>query len=184
MKTFQKILNWACVIGAIIIFITVKQVQKFENLPKPEDYKIDLSYFQGRIYPAKRIEPGTFAIKQFDFEEIKNWGKDAIMTFDFYFKKGGDKEGIILKVWRPDPETNSVFQYSEKIFKTPHLATLIEQTENKIINVAQIRMYGFDINTLIVLSFFSVMILFITPVSYFIIKRQKEKVSLPKTSKV
>lgn len=172
----RKWWNPGVFIGLVIIVITVQKVHNFWKLPELEDYKVDLSYFQGRIYPAERIEPGTFAIKQFDFEEIRNWGKDAIMTFGFYYKDS-NKKGIVFKVWRPDIETDYVFQYSEKIFKTSNTITSLERDGN-IFYASQRRDEGWTFIPFVIFSMLSGVLIFFRVAFYFSGKKEKDKTTL------
>lgn len=79
-------------------------------------YTINLSEFSGRVLPAKEVQPGTFLIKR-QFGEVKQWGKDAILTVEKLY----DIDGVVLKAWRPDPITFGLFQYAEKdsVFSLP-----------------------------------------------------------------
>lgn len=77
---------------------------KIDQLPVPKE--IVLPNFKGRILPLREITPGTFTINK-PFAEVESWGKDAIMAF-------AENGSLIIQVWRPDPDTDGVFQYAVK----------------------------------------------------------------------
>lgn len=113
----RNILGTLFLVLALLTLIagTIFSVSAFTQ-PRPEDYKIDLSDFPGRILPPSEVETGTFTI-QIPFEEIQT--KDAIMTWE---TSPDDEIGLdhcLIKVWRPDSLTSGIFQYSEKLFVLP-----------------------------------------------------------------
>lgn len=150
------------ILGLFIIIITAKLIYDYEKIPRPEDYKIDVSYFQGRIFPKNYVEPGTFAIKGIDFEEIKTWGKDAIMTFGMhYISSYSHTRHFALKVWRPDSETTNVFQYTEKIFRAPN-TIISSRLEGNIIYISCAKEHKDYLTILFIFSMLSLCIIICT----------------------
>lgn len=86
------------------IFVIRPLIDTINNPPEPVVI-LSIPDFEGRVLPYWQVNPGTFTIRR-PFDEALGWGKDSIMAFGFR----------TVRIWRPDPETSSVFQYSAKSF--------------------------------------------------------------------
>jgi hypothetical protein len=106
---------------------------KAEGRRLPQDYEINLreimGNYEGRIFSANQVQPGTFAIIK-DFEEAKSWGKDAIMYPRPLIR------GVELSAYRPDSQTSGTFEKAIKKIEIP------DSVWNDHFAVGQIERYG------------------------------------------
>jgi len=105
-------------LGLILLIVFPHTIYKMYQLPPPDPYEIDVSYFKGRILPAAEVNPGTFTIRK-PFEEIN--GENAILTFEKVNTDNseGNSEAVKLRAWEPDPVTEGVKWYGEKEIPIP-----------------------------------------------------------------
>jgi hypothetical protein len=65
---------------------------------KAETAKLE---FSGTTYESSQVQPGTFAILR-PWEEVKTWGKEAILSYDF-------NNGFRCIAWMPNEKTPGTF---------------------------------------------------------------------------
>lgn len=111
---------------AICIICLIFSINSYLSYTPPEPpapYYIDLSQFQGRIYQASQIKPGTFTLppdNQQTFDQALAWGTDAILSYYFSgYLYDSHNNYLTIEIWKPDPLTTGTFQYVQKKFINP-----------------------------------------------------------------
>lgn len=96
-------------------------VSDYRKAPVTKEVNVtNLTYFTGRILPIDQIKPGTFTVIK-PFKDIN--GPDTILAFGA--RTNGAHQDLVMRVWKPDPQTAGVFQYGERSIQ---IETLIEWT--------------------------------------------------------
>ena len=111
--SYKKSFIVSFVLATLILVSTVVVCIIGLVLPTPQPHKIDLAYFSGEILPINKVHPGTFRLMNVKYEEIKNWGKNSVLSFSANYHT------ITLRAWRQDPERSFAVNYVYKTFPIP-----------------------------------------------------------------
>lgn len=95
-------------LATLFIFRLIDIRIEWMKLKLPPNFQFQLPNFNGRIFPAYKVQPGTFTISA-DFLEVESWGPESILTFDLLCYEN-TRSWILLKAWRPDSKTQGVFE--------------------------------------------------------------------------